>query len=108
MKIDNYDQEIAPLMIISFVENAFKYSSILRGTHHPILIKLHLKDSTLNFSCQNPFKKNGNLGLNPTWKKSGVGIANTQKRLEYVYPKRHALKIDDQAGVFTVTLKIKL
>ena len=55
-KIDSETTFIAPLLLIAFVENAFKYASILKGENHLISIHIQLRDNHLIFRCQNPFR----------------------------------------------------
>ncbi len=106
--IDNYKQDIAPLLLISFVENAFKYTSLLRGSGHCIKIKIVLENNNLTFYCENPFLENAANDIDTNWKKSGVGIANTKKRLSYLYPNTHQLHIIDGNKIFKLALHIQL
>ncbi|CAM1364147.1 sensor histidine kinase [Tenacibaculum xiamenense] len=105
--IDNKQQELAPLLVIAFVENAFKYTSILKGENHPIKICLNLENKVLKFTCENPFSEK-NQALDLEWEESGVGIKNTQKRLELLYPDAHELTIKKENKSFNVLLKIEL
>lgn len=106
--IDNYKQEIAPLLLISFVENAFKYTSLLRSSQHLIKIRITLKDNAFTFYCENPFNENAEKDIDANWKESGIGIANTKKRLEYLYPNNHELHTENLNKLFIVTLNIQL
>ena len=106
--IDYYEQDIAPLLLISFVENAFKYTSLLRGSQHLIKIKITLKNNNFTFYCENPFNEKIEKDIDTDWKESGIGIANTKKRLEYLYPNNHQLLITNHNKFFKVTLNIQL
>jgi two-component system LytT family sensor kinase len=108
VNIDNHEQDIAPLLLISFVENAFKYTSLLRDSQHLIKIKITLKDNAFSFYCENPYNEKAEKDIDTNWKKSGIGIANTKKRLEYLYPNNHQLHIIDDNRLFKVTLNIQL
>lgn len=101
------NQHITPLLLIPFVENAFKYTSILKGNEHTISISIIEKSNTLEFKCKNPFNDNEKEEKNE-WIKSGIGISNTKKRLESLYPKKHQLIIDNNNSEFTITLIIQL
>lgn len=95
---------IAPLILIPFVENAFKYGIKLEKKSD-ILIQLELENSRLNFSVENVnFKTN-----NPDYKMdTGIGLNNVKKRLELIYPQKYSLNISDDGGKFRVKLKIDL
>jgi two-component system LytT family sensor kinase len=108
VNIDNYEQEIAPLLLISFLENAFKYTSSLRSSQHLIKINISLKDKTFKFQCENPFNDNVKKNMNENWKESGIGLTNTKKRLQYLYPKKHDLKINTDNSIYKVTLQMHL
>lgn len=106
--LDNEDQQIAPLLLLPFIENAFKYGSSMKGAKHPIHISIQLKDSVLNFECSNPFNTNSKDQMNANWQKSGIGIDNTKKRLAHFYKDRYNLNINEGKDNFTVTLQIHL
>lgn len=97
------DIKIAPMLFISILENAFKHGV---STHQPSFIQasLDVDDNELVFTCDNsnfPKKEQNLTG-------GGVGIENTKRRLELLYPERneyiHTLKDE----VYHVVIKIKL
>jgi two-component system, LytTR family, sensor kinase len=98
--IDNL--QIAPMLFITFIENAFKHSS-LKKNGNSIIIKLDVLENQINFSCIN------SLSFSPAEKdeSSGIGLEIIKKRLELIYPKAYELKIDNNEQNFTVYLKIK-
>lgn len=97
------EYKMAPLLLIPFVENAFKHGINSKGTGY-IHIGIHMKDSELNFRIENPI-----LGKGESLKKHpGIGLENVKKRLELLYPGRHSLKILDSEGIFMVDLSIQL
>lgn len=92
---------IAPLLLISFVENAFKYG-VSSHENSSIIIRLHERNGQLQFFVQNQkFKKNG-------YSNGNIGISNTQRRLALLYPGTHTLVIREDETSFTVDLKIEL
>ncbi len=96
----NGNTKIAPLLLITFIENAFKYVGLDEGKENFIHITLEQKEGNFHFNIVNSkdnfrFKTEGS---------SGLGISNTKRRLELLYPGRHELKIDDQADYFDVDL----
>ncbi len=106
--IDNYEQLIPPLLLISFVENAFKYSSMLAGENHTIKIKIGLADKNFSFYCENFFRDQVHEEMDANWKESGIGIQNTRRRLELLFPDRHTIEIDTDDHLFRVKLQVKL
>ncbi len=94
--------EIAPLILITFVENAFKYG-VSTQTPSEIYIVAHIEHGELMFTTQNQI-------FESTQKKKGqgIGIQNCRKRLELLYPSCHSLNIHQDGNSFSVTLTIKL
>ncbi len=95
---------IAPLILISFIENAFKHGVKLEHKSE-INISLSFQNGEIEFITQNPVFKNTQSMKS---KDSGIGIKNTRKRLEIMYPGKHKLSINESDGVFTVKLLLKL
>ncbi|PKV51912.1 GHKL domain-containing protein [Aquimarina sp. MAR_2010_214] len=106
--IDELNQQIAPLLCIGFIENAFKYTSILKGNNHKIDINIQLKNKQFIFFCSNPFNKNAIEEIDLEWKESGVGIHNTKERLQLLYPLNHTLEIRKENSIFEVQLNVQL
>ncbi len=95
---------IPPMLLIPFVENAFK-NGIFLANSSEIAIDLEVGDARLLFSVSNSINKNRkNDGPN----ESGVGLANVRRRLELLYPKTHELKIENDGNRFNISLKLDL
>ncbi len=105
--IDNYEQHVAPLLLLPFVENAFKYTSVLSQKHHKILIKLSLNKKQLFFECSNPYNEQKHT-MDVQWQSSGIGLKNVRERLRLLYPKKHELDITTKNGFFHIKLTIQL
>ncbi len=90
---------IPPLLLIPFVENAFKHGDIRSG--HPIVMKLHAGDDMMRFSITN---KVGNHQKDAS---GGIGLENVQRRLELLYPGKYTLQVQQTASIFEVQLEIK-
>jgi two-component system LytT family sensor kinase len=91
-------REIAPLIFMTFIENAFKYG-VTKKEKTVITIELNIEHDAINFFCRNkihPYKTN--------LERTGIGITNTKQRLAHQYPNRHQLKISDDNVFFTVEL----
>ncbi|WP_298539435.1 histidine kinase [uncultured Aquimarina sp.] len=106
--IHDSQKEIAPLLLIPFIENAFKYTSILKGNKHPIKVKTISDKNQFYFYCENTYNKDKISEIETNWKESGIGIKNTKKRLQLLYPKQHQLLIEENDNLFKVTLTITL
>jgi two-component system, LytTR family, sensor histidine kinase LytS len=106
--------EIAPLILIVFVENAFKHARNLQN--EPIKIGIELKqlaDNWLYFSVENNYLKlpKSLVDSTPlvTKKSGGLGLENVKKRLEALYPAGfHSMEIINEEAFFKIKLKIKL
>jgi len=106
--VDDQTQKISPLLCIGFVENAFKYTSILKGDRHEITVQIELKNNLFTFYCSNPFSAKAVDEIDLDWKESGVGIKNTRERLNLLYPENHTLTINAEDAVFELKLEIRL
>lgn len=97
------DYYIEPMLLIPFVENAFKHG--IDGIENPLIaISLQMTNSILHFSVNN---RCAQTQAAPRDDASGVGLANVCKRLELLYKDRHTLHIK-QTDRFEVSLKISL
>jgi sensor histidine kinase YesM len=97
-------REIAPMLLIPFIENAFKHG--LGHIEKPeIYIDLYTKNDLLYFSTRNKFNPASKEIKDKT---SGIGLANVKRRLNLLYPERHNLLITDNDNWFTVSLQINL
>lgn len=98
-------KEIAPLILIPFVENAFKHG-IKLGSESEIQISCEITENMLFFSTKNTLFQNKSV---PNSRGSnGIGLDNVGKRLELIYPNKHQLDIRSENEKFLVTLKLDL
>lgn len=102
LEYDGQPAQIAPLLLIPFIENAFQYGI---SVEQPCVVKIDLiiENQILTLKTQNRIfpKLNHKKG-------HGVGIANVEKRLKLIYPNRHTLALKEENEVFKVDLQIKL
>ncbi len=100
----DYSQcKVAPLILIPFIENAFKYG-VSNHEVAPIVMNLAVEDDKLLFEVHNKKFKKEPIRVSG----EGIGIANTKRRLEMLYPKRHKLKIVEKDDSYSVNLEIRL
>lgn len=93
---------IAPMLFIPFVENAFKHG--LKNIVAPgIEIELSCENKILKFEVVNRYSVHDEQNKDET---SGIGLANTKKRLELLYHDKYKLEIRKSAGIFKVNLEI--
>ena len=98
----NSNIQIAPLILITFIENAFKHIGFDENKENRIEMKLHHNEQGLVFTISNT---NYN-SVNTLEGASGLGIANVKRRLELLYPNRHKLLIDEQRNKYSVSLTL--
>lgn len=94
---------IAPLVLITFVENAFKHAELL-DINNPLLIKLDITatNQQISFVVSNKKKKG------PKEQGTGIGIDNARRRLDFIYAKNYELTIKDEPGFYHASLTLPL
>jgi hypothetical protein len=96
-------KQIAPLILIPFIENAFKYG-VNPEENSDIDIRINISDDNISLTV-----RNNKVKVKPeVHGKSGLGIANTKSRLQLLYPGKHYLTLEDNEKDFHVSLSIKL
>ena len=95
------DKQIPPLMLITFIENAFKHG--ISYQHESFIdVKAEIKREQLCFQCRN------SKADKPNEEKGGVGLQNVKQRLNLLYDNNYTLNIKDEADVYNVELTIPL
>lgn len=100
VKVNAEDVKIAPLVLMTFVENAFKYG-VSNHRESVIQIAVEVVGKNILFCCQNRIIENRH-----DVERTGVGILNTQKRLDLLYAGLYDLDIRNDGEFFTVNLKL--
>jgi two-component system, LytTR family, sensor kinase len=100
-------QMVAPLLFVPFVENAFKHGI----NHHLtgggfIRMTMNIADDALEFIVEN--SKTENLPRQEHPRSGGIGLSNVRQRLRILYPDAHDLEINDEPGLYRVTLRLNL
>lgn len=101
-QVDQQDQLIAPLLLLPFVENAFKHGASESRTQTEIKIDLALSDEQLWFVVKN--QKNNDQAI----AKEGIGLNNVRRQLELTYPEAHQLSVKSETNFFEIELMIQL
>ena len=120
------DRQIPPLILITFIENAFKHG-ISYQRESFIEVTVSVEDQSLRFTCRNskaekpnrwsseskdglaqslPSRDGGRAELNE--EKGGVGLENIRRRLNLIYDKQYSLKLKSEPDTYTVELVIPL
>ncbi|RZL30651.1 MAG: hypothetical protein EOO96_17700, partial [Pedobacter sp.] len=100
-EISNPNISIAPLLLIVFIENAFKHGIETAENSAFLSISLVCNNKELYFNCENSFDdENQNT--------PGIGITNLKKRLDLLYPNKHTLIFSSENHIFKAELKLAL
>jgi LytS/YehU family sensor histidine kinase len=101
------EAKIAPMLLIVFIENAFKHSKNTASPEIFVNISLKTWGSSILFSVRNSYgreeEENNMLNRN-----GGVGLPNVNKRLELLYPNAHELNVRNDELFYTVELQLKM
>ncbi|MGB8193846.1 MAG: histidine kinase [Chitinophagaceae bacterium] len=100
-KLSADQPEIVPLLLLPFVENAFKHGD-LNQSAEPVSIHCETNQKELLFRVRNV------KAVKQTDAQGGVGLENIKRRLALLYPLKHRLEIEDTPRYFTVNLQIAL
>jgi LytS/YehU family sensor histidine kinase len=104
LETDDTCYEIEPMLLIPFVENAFKHGTGMI-TDAMIDIRLYTRDGMLFFSVRNRFNKDSSEIKDKT---SGIGLTNVKRRLNLLYGDNYVLHIDKKDDWFIVSLQLNL
>ena len=95
---------ITPLLLIPFVENAFKHISHHTHARNFIQVEMNRANGTFSFMVENS-KEDQHRATGPA---GGIGLTNVKRRLELLYPGRHVLQIQQDENKFKVALNLHL
>jgi len=95
------NQKIVPLLLIAFIENAFKHG-VASDPSAPIRLLINLDGTKLHFYMEN--KKH----TNNRDTEGGIGLNNVQRRLDLLYPGHYSLTIQDETDTYTCELSLVL
>ncbi|HEY5967322.1 MAG TPA: histidine kinase [Chitinophagaceae bacterium] len=96
------DKFIAPLLMLPFLENAFKHGTSEQIEKSWLSVDISVMHGTLK--CKIANSKNEYVSL----RANGIGINNVKKRLEFIYPGKFDLKINDEGDFFVVSMMLIL
>jgi two-component system sensor histidine kinase AlgZ len=99
---DVKDQFISPLLMLPFLENAFKHGISEQIEKCWLSVDISVKKNTLLFKVANSKNEYVHYSSN------GIGVNNVKKRLSLIYPNSHELRINDEGSFFVVSLLVEL
>lgn len=99
---DIKDKYIVPLLLLPFLENAFKHGTSEQLEKPWLSMDLSVKQNILRCKIVNSKSEHVQYSAN------GIGINNVKKRLEFLYPGKHELKIDAEPDFFVASLMLEL
>jgi two-component system, LytTR family, sensor kinase len=105
-KVENVHLKIAPLLLINFIENAFKHAGGNKSKAGIIHIQMNVKDDILEFVIENT-KTSIIIKANQK-QEGGLGLKNVSQRLNLLYPQNHKLIFKETGEYFLVNLTINL
>lgn len=97
-------EKIAPLLLLTFIENAFKHGVKEEINQAKIEIEIAKNDDELAFSIKNTKPK----GIETVEEKKSIGLQNIKKQLDLLYPKAYDLIIQNQPTSFSANLKLSI
>lgn len=100
----NGDEKIAPLLLLTFVENAFKHGVTQEINQANIEIQISKEKDQLVFSIENSIPKM----IEEKEKTTSIGLKNIRNQLELLYPMAHDLSINSRINSFSAFLKLDL
>jgi two-component system, LytTR family, sensor kinase len=100
--VDDEAQQIAPLLLLPLLENAFKHGAGDSHADSYIHIDLKLQQAQLMFTITNSFERNG-----PDMRSDTIGLHNIKRQLQLLY-RTQQLVLMDNDNVFTAQLSINL
>jgi len=95
------DQRIVPLLLIAFIENAFKHG-VANDAATAIQLLIRIDATTLYFFIRNKKHANNRDAV------GGIGLSNVKRRLDLLYPRKYSLEIHDEIDTYTCELSLVL
>jgi two-component system LytT family sensor kinase len=95
------DQKIVPLLLIAFIENAFKHG-VGNDTASPIIMVISIDKEHLQFYIENKKQASNRDAV------GGIGLINVKRRLDLLYPGKYNLEIRDEIDTYTCELSLVL
>lgn len=105
---DTESYEIAPMLLIPFVENSFKHGLGKDMSNGYVKVSVRTAVDDLHFEIANSKPSHGSEVSQQNGYQGGIGLINVKKRLKLLYPQNHVLKVSSTLNEFKVSLDINL
>ncbi len=102
---DSNNVYIEPLLLVTFVENAFKHGFYTNDSNNFITIFMKISKDVLEFRVKNNIQTKQHF---QEQKREGKGLENVKQRLKIAYPKKHSFSIKNMENTFEIDLKIDI
>ena len=96
---------ISPLILLTFLENAFKHGVVNETGKAKIHLSLYSFNDSIEFKIENTKPQNDS---NSYLKKSQIGLINIKRQLNILYPNKHTLSIEETTSLYTVKLQLTI
>ena len=96
--------QIVPLLLIPFVENAFKHISHHNNRRNFVHVEMARNNGTFSFMVENSKENIQQSTLLP----GGIGLTNVKRRLELLYPEKHTLNISDDESKYRIEMELDI
>lgn len=100
IKGETHDKKIAPMVLIPFIENAFKHTPNKKADH-AIAVEVAVVEDAIHFICENNYEEDQRKET-----VGGLGNGLLQRRLQLLYPNRHKLSISQYFNRYRVELSL--
>ena len=100
--------QIAPLLLIAFVENAFKHGVKGASKKAYVHVQADVVKEELVFRVENSIFPKRQVNGDPIKRSGGIGLVNVQRRLDSIYSNRYQLTVDTSEHSYCVRIRIKL
>ncbi|MEE9363508.1 MAG: histidine kinase [Cellulophaga sp.] len=101
-------KQVAPMLFIVFVENAFKHLGVLNNEKSSVYVSIEAENDTLIFKCKNSMDSSVFETEHIEKGRSGIGLNNAKQRLELLYPDKHLLNTNTNSKKYSVELILDL
>lgn len=98
------DAKIAPLLLLTFLENAFKHG--VSQEIHTARIDIHIKGDVQNIEFRIVNTKSAISEKNHNDNREAIGFKNIKKQMELLYPDSYILDVNNERDLYSVNLKI--